>query len=216
MSVSRAIPVAASRIGVSTEYYLYQLSLGLKWCTACKDWHDRSAFPRDSSRGDGLHAQCRDSRHTEPRSPLERFQEKVLQKNDRGCAEWNGSKYPSGYGSFWFEGRVQVASRVAWLLFRGPIPDGLWVLHECDNPPCVNPDHLFLGTRQDNVDDMDSKGRRASLPGELNPKSKLTAKDVVAIRELSGTKSQRELAAKYGVTKTAIRLIQQGKNWSHV
>lgn len=82
-----------------------------------------------------------------------------------GCWVWQGSKNRDGYGLFMRDGRrrpgrrCERASRVSWELHRGPIPRGLWVLHKCDNPSCVNPDHLFLGTVQDNVADMMRKGR---------------------------------------------------------
>lgn len=78
------------------------------------------------------------------------------------CWLWTANRLPKGYGVINVGGRAgsqQLAHRVSWELHFGPIPDGLWVLHRCDNPPCVRPDHLFLGTVQDNVDDMVTKGR---------------------------------------------------------
>jgi len=213
---NRSMQSAASRLGISIADYAAFLEAGLKWCTSCKDWHDRSAFGRDAGRGDGLKAECLSSRHVQPRSALERFQEKVGLPTAIGCIEWLGSKYPAGYGSFWYEDRVQPAQRVAWLLFVGLIPDGLYVLHRCDNRPCVNHEHLFLGTHQDNMDDMAAKGRRVSLSGESHPKAKLTEEHVIEIRRLRGLVSQQKLAQRFGVTKTAIGLIQRGKNWASV
>lgn len=75
------------------------------------------------------------------------------------CWEWEGSRYPSGYGAVKWNGRVIGAHRLAWIEAFGPIPDGLDVCHHCDNPPCVRPSHLFLGTRSDNMRDAVSKGR---------------------------------------------------------
>jgi hypothetical protein len=87
----------------------------------------------------------------------ERFWAKV-RKGD-GCWEWNAAKR-LGYGKFAYEGKVIDAHRLSWLLHFGPIPEGMLICHRCDNPPCVRPDHLFLGTRADNTHDMDAKGRR--------------------------------------------------------
>jgi hypothetical protein len=91
----------------------------------------------------------------------ERFWEKV-RKSDQ-CWEWIASKTRNGYGFFHRGGRVDRkpirAHRLSWELHNGPIPDGLWVLHKCDNPCCVRPDHLFIGTRSDNMKDCAAKGR---------------------------------------------------------
>src|SRR6266702_5043409 len=75
------------------------------------------------------------------------------------CVEWTGTRNRRGYGNAWSEGRFVNAHRLAWIERYGPIPKGLWVLHLCDNPPCINPIHLFLGTRSDNAADMVAKGR---------------------------------------------------------
>src|SRR5256885_74384 len=87
-----------------------------------------------------------------------------------GCWEWVGSKRELGYGQVRYKGRSARAHRIAWELTFGEIPDGRSVLHKCDNPPCINPDHLFLGTQQDNVDDMFRKGRQKT-PGNGKAKS---------------------------------------------
>jgi len=76
------------------------------------------------------------------------------------CIEFVGGKIGGGYGRVNFNGQRFVAHRLAWELTNGPIPEGLFVLHKCDNPPCINPDHLFLGTNKDNTQDMLAKGRR--------------------------------------------------------
>lgn len=90
---------------------------------------------------------------------LERFSAKTTYNKETGCLEWNGSLNNSGYGNFWLEGTSDKAHRVSWTLTNGEIPEGLFVLHKCDNPKCVNTDHLFLGTAKDNALDRKAKGR---------------------------------------------------------
>jgi hypothetical protein len=75
------------------------------------------------------------------------------------CIEWRGARTNEGYGRKWKNGKVRYTHRLAYAWANGPIPDGMWVLHKCDNPPCCNPEHLFLGTNQDNLLDCISKGR---------------------------------------------------------
>lgn len=77
------------------------------------------------------------------------------------CVEWEGARHPQGYGRTWVDGKSRRAHRVAWEETNGPIPEGMWVLHKCDNPPCVNIDHLFLGTAKDNAQDTVQKGRHS-------------------------------------------------------
>lgn len=94
------------------------------------------------------------------RTDKERFFEKVEQPaSGAACWIWNASRCSGGYGTFWFDRRTQPAHRVAYMLFRGEIPEGLDVLHKCDNPRCVNPEHFFLGTDIENARDKSRKGR---------------------------------------------------------
>lgn len=81
-----------------------------------------------------------------------------------GCIEWTGPRLKSGYGRVWSQGKMKRAHRVAYEDEYGPIPEGMSVLHTCDNPPCVRPEHLFIGTQLDNIRDMDRKGRRVNGP----------------------------------------------------
>jgi hypothetical protein len=100
-------------------------------------------------------------------SRMERFMDKVF-KHPNGCWLWQGTQNGHGYGWFtWRDGKGGTAHRAAWRLFKGPIPTGLFVCHMCDTPECVNPDHLWVGTAQDNSDDQVRKGRSARNPKRL-------------------------------------------------
>ncbi|KKL91034.1 hypothetical protein LCGC14_1898770, partial [marine sediment metagenome] len=110
-----------------------------------------------------------------------RFWAKVDQKN--GCWEWTASTQSRGYGCFGINGRIELAHRISYQHFYGSIPDGMQVLHRCDNPPCVNPLHLFLGTFQDNMDDRKVKGHNGLFSGERNGRAKLTTEEALAIRD---------------------------------
>lgn len=143
-----------------------------------------------------------------------------------GCWTWTGPKARLGYGLFSFSGwRKLPAHRVAFSFTNSPPPSDLCACHRCDNPSCVNPSHLFLGTKRDNTQDMIRKGRAklgqycsGSLVGELNPAAKLTEAQVRAIREeyATGGMSQPKLAKKYGVWLNVIWLIIHRRKWNHV
>ena len=139
------------------------------------------------------------------KSISERFWEKV-DKSPGGCWLWQGHISRLGYGKF----MGKHTHRMAWELTNGPISSDLDVCHHCDNPPCVNPSHLFLGTASDNMKDSVRKGR-IDHSGEKNSNAKLTRTLVERIR---GTNlSQRELAARFGVSKANIYYIQKGLTW---
>ena len=132
-----------------------------------------------------------------------------------GCHEWQGSLNGRGYGSLGIKYATRKAHRVAWELAYGLIPDGMSVLHTCDNRRCVNPDHLFLGTQADNMHDMKTKDRVAN--GERLPQSKLTEKDVCDIRKAHDDgESQRSIATRYGVNQSSISLIVSRKTWRRI
>ncbi len=145
-----------------------------------------------------------------------RFWEKVDKRGPDECWLWKASKTPFGYGRFNFaKGFSPHAHRTAFYLANGPIPKGLYVCHSCDTPACVNPKHLFLGTPADNMADKIAKGRHSSGVRPWGAKvntSKLSASDAIAIYR--SRKDRDNLAKIYGVSTTAIRLIQIGKNWS--
>lgn len=137
-----------------------------------------------------------------------------------GCIEWGGCMNKDNYGVLTREGKICYTHRLAWELKRGPIPPGMHVLHRCDNPPCCNPDHLFLGTHLDNMRDRDAKGRckiGRRARGEAHCHSKLTESGVVEIRKrIAKGDSNKEIAADFGVSGPLIRCIKLGKIWKHV
>lgn len=129
-----------------------------------------------------------------------------------GCWLWTGALSTKGYGSIRRDGRTRTASVLSYQMHRGEIPFGLCVLHRCDIPSCVNPEHLFLGTQKENVEDRDRKGRGApGLRGEMHPSAKLTAEDVAKIR--SSAESSVALGRLYGVSKTQILRIRKNITW---
>ena len=162
-------------------------------------------------------------------SPEKRFWSKV---NKNGpvirpelgpCWVWTANRLPSGYGRFWpnaSEGKIG-AHRFSFLLAFGVDPGDLDVCHRCDNPPCVRPDHLFLGTATDNGADMVAKGRHAAathpesmVRGERQGHAKLTTTQVLEIKErLAMGETCDEIAADYSVSRSAISLIKIGRNW---
>lgn len=174
----------------------------------------------------------------------QRFWQSVDQSGD--CWLWTAGVDKDGYGRIRVNGAQQRTHQVSYVLHYGPIPDGMWVLHRCDNPRCVRPDHLFLGTSQDNVADRTTKGRSATgdrnasrlypdrrprgarhhwrtkpetrMHGERNGRAKLTADDVRQIRVLwaTGQHTKVALAAQFGVTDVLIGKIVNRQVWQNL
>lgn len=191
-----------------------------------------------------------------------RFWSKVDRRGPEECWEWKCGRGDFGYGAFSIKHRNRGAHRVAWVLSNGPIPRGMWVCHSCDNPPCCNPAHLFLGTHQDNEDDKTAKGRRPTgdahysrtnperlargdrngrrlyperyptgdrhpyrlrpetVPrGERHGRAKLTEQDVTSIREMYSSRprpTQKDIAARFGISISTVSDIVNRKRWAHV
>lgn len=159
---------------------------------------------------------------------VERFWESFKRGSDSECWIWLGSRYESGYGQFHAQGRCLRASRVSYWLNYGVDPYPLYVLHTCDNPPCVNPFHLFLGDAGDNMQDALSKGHRKTgdahwthtnpelvLRGAAVWKAKLTEADVLDIRAMwaDGERDYGKLADMFGVNRTTVNRVILRKTW---
>jgi hypothetical protein len=138
---------------------------------------------------------------------VKRFWSRVNVLGPKDCWEWQGGKANSGHGRFWFDGKQIPAHRAAYLIEVGEIPEGLNVCHSCDNPPCVNPRHLWLGTQAENLQDMCDKGRHVGC-------RKLTEDDVRAIR--ASNDSSADLAKHYGMTYHAIWAVRAHRTWRAV
>lgn len=161
-----------------------------------------------------LHAE-RARKHGDPLVRIqlrgENAQDKILHYSklnpENGCREWTGCKDKDGYGIIRIIGsKDRGAHRIAYSAYIGEIPDGMHVLHRCDNPACVNPKHLFLGTSADNMRDKSKKGRHHN--------ARLSDQDVRAIRESEDVR--RELAARYGVSISAIQQIKERRSYKHI
>ena len=161
------------------------------------------------------------------RSTTERFWEKVdIPADPDGCWLWTASRHPAGYGQFRAGGRARQAHRVILVLTGTLVPDDAVVRHVCDNPPCVNPSHLRVGTQSDNILDSYDKGR-SSRVGVLNPNARLTPADVLEIRAAYRSSCtspagcvrvglRAELAEKYGIVPHTIDDIVRRRTWKHI
>lgn len=147
-----------------------------------------------------------------------RFWRKVVKAD--GCWLWTGSKTKQGYGRLQAGGKGSAtisAHRLSYEIHHGDIPDGLVVMHKCDCPSCVNPDHLTVGTHKDNTADMIRKGRQVIAPalGEANPRSKLTA-DMVRYIRANPHRGHKDLADEFGLSPNAVRGVRIGRTWTHI
>lgn len=158
-------------------------------------------------------------------SLLERFFRRFAAPSDEACWEWAGTKFPFGHGYLLSGGAKTpkvAAHRLSYELFVGPIPRGLFVLHHCDNPSCVNPAHLYIGTNADNMRDVRVRGRQR---GERHPRHRLTEHSVALVRQfLSRHPAGRGrkggqclfLARWFGVRRATITHAASGRNWGHI
>lgn len=144
-----------------------------------------------------------------------RFWAKVDKQGD--CWVWTGARSSGRYGSLAADGKNWRAHRLSYEIHNGPIPDGLYVCHSCDNPPCVNPEHLFLGTQRDNMGDMVQKGRLVAPSGETHGMSRLNTSKVLAIRKArSAGQTLQSIASEHGVGISTIHSVVKRETWKHV
>ncbi len=150
------------------------------------------------------------------RRPLaERFWEKVEVRDLHDCWRWRASTKVGGYGKIADDdGRIQSAHRIAYRLVFGDLSPGLVVCHRCDNPGCVNPQHLFVGTQAENLRDMRNKRRDNPPRGSRHPKARLDEALVARVR--ADVRSHRRIAKDYGIGKSTVGMIKAGATWTHV
>jgi hypothetical protein len=145
----------------------------------------------------------------------ERLLEKAIPEPNSGCWIWMGSTTFVGYGGMWDGIKFQKAHRISYLIYKGPIPSTHHVCHRCDNPYCINPDHLFLGTPKENSADSVAKGRRrhGHIYGEYNRSTKLKSREVFEILCAPETwGSGQILAQRFGVSNSTISAIRSRKS----
>lgn len=149
----------------------------------------------------------------------ERFEAKFIPEPNSGCWLWEATTNPDGYGRFRYKGTLTGAHRVSLMLYKEQENKNLCVLHRCDTPCCVNPEHLYFGTHSENMKDRQSKGR-GKFPGhkgDTHYRSQLTSEDVQVIKkEISKGVSDSVLGMLYGISAGAIGNIRRGKNWKHI
>ena len=161
---------------------------------------------------------------------IKRFWKRIDKARGAPCWLWTGACSSFGHGHIKIAGKLVGTHRVSWLIHKGDIPNGLCVLHKCDVPACTRPSHLFLGTKADNIRDMEAKGRRIPISGERhrvrlhpelvrgesNGRARLNAAQVIEIRAKSDKTTIAEIAREYGMSEGAIRHIVKRRHWSHI
>lgn len=145
--------------------------------------------------------------------PMSERLSNVMPITECGCHIWmGGTGGPLGYGAMKVNGKAIATHRLSWEESYGDIPDGMWVLHKCDIPTCINPEHLFLGDHNANMEDKRNK-KRAPY-GEGHHSTKITSEDALAIRE--SNQSSKVLAALFNLNASSIRNIRNGKRWKYL
>lgn len=133
------------------------------------------------------------------------------------CIEWTGYVNYFGYGKLTYQNRQEYAHRAAWIANGGVIPDGMFICHKCDNRRCINPDHLFVGSQKDNMQDMKAKCRRRNVGGargSAHPSAKVNEAQVLEIRASNLT--PEEIAARFNISKKHVYQILNRLTWKHI
>lgn len=149
---------------------------------------------------------------------IERLNEKTV-VNERGCWIWEGRiQTDREYGELWVDGSYHKVHCLSWDHHKGPIPEGLNVLHSCDCPPCWNPEHLFLGNHIDNMQDMIAKGRKADMYGSNNPKAIINedrAREIINLLD-QGELTVKQIADKFDLPRHIVNNIKNLGSWDHL
>jgi hypothetical protein len=217
MSETNTLIVACPHCGAARDTSHCLTGDVLKQCSKCGECKPRTAehFFRLATSSDGLRPDCKACCRVPAKEiPLaDRFWRNVDASGE--CWEWRGHRMNHGYGSIVVGGKRILAHRLAYELTYGPIPDGLDILHHCDNPGCVRPEHLRAGTHTENMQDKMARGRANHLRGDQNPNARLTSKQVAEIRALhaEGRHTHRQIASLYGVDRSTITAVLRRKNW---
>ena len=178
---------------------------------ACRDWH-MSVMELSKEM-----IQTTSCKRWIGHPPEKRIWAKIKKGDSDECWPYIGATKPEGYGFIMINGRSVMAHRFIWEFTFGPITGGLLVCHKCDNPPCCNPAHLFLGTPKDNLDDCKKKGRWADRSGEKAGNSKLTNDQIFKIREMSKLGfTQKQIGSEIGTHYTNVGRILNAKRWCHI
>lgn len=189
----------------------------MKICAKCKESKSPKEFHKDKIRPDGLFPYCKFCRKIPRKPAYQRPIEVVLSDylvSKLGCWEWSGVINRDGYGMACYQGLVVRAHRLSILHSLGIDSSDLLALHHCDNRRCINPEHIYLGTNQDNSSDMVRRDRSSKMKGELHPLSKITEVEVIEIR--ADTRRHKVIAIDYGIAASTVSSIKNGKTWSHL
>ena len=181
-------------------------------CPTCKELFP--TIPSELARGSGIYCGRKCYGEAKRAEALARFDSRLIETAS-GCREWPGPRLSNGYGHTTSGNRGHLTHRLAWELAHGPIPPGMNVCHKCDNPPCCNVEHLFLGKALDNVNDKIAKGHQPR--GEDIRQARLTADDVRHIRSaLASGIARGSLARNYAVAVQTIGCIARYETWRHI
>ena len=140
---------------------------------------------------------------------------KIDKSNPDACWVWTANTIKDGYGHVRENGKMKLAHQIAWERVYGEIPENIKVCHSCDNPPCVNPKHLFLGTQKQNMEDMSRKGRHHDVAGYKHSRRKLSGDDIIAIRSIARGNNvfKKEIGQIFGISITHVTRIVNRESW---
>jgi hypothetical protein len=188
-----------------------------KFCIKCDCEKNKSEFHKDARRPDGLFPYCKECRIVPGVKRRSRSVEDVLSnyKVVDGCWEWQGTLLIyEFYGVACFEGKRYRAHRLSYVHHVGEIPDGKIICHHCDNPKCINPEHLYAGSHKDNTRDMYERGRQNAPKGIDRPNVKLTEDQVIKIR--GDERNHKLIAIQYEIAASTVSSIKTRRTWNHI